>query len=361
MARPTRAVIDLTALAHNARLIRSLAKSRRVMAAVKANAYGHGVLSCARVLAPHVDALAVAFLDEAHTLREAGIDLPVLVLEGPMSRDEIGDFRQLDLWPVVHRAEQLRWLEQAAGGWPGQLWLKVDTGMHRLGLDIAELPAAIERAQKLAPNRVTLMSHLALASEPEHALSQRQLARWQGIIDAVDMPTSLLNSAAMLQTLDDSAHWVRPGYLFYGGVPDNLSTSLDLQPVMRLESAVIAVRQIAVDENVGYGGRWRAVRDSRIATIPIGYADGYPRSARDGTPVKVGSAIVPLAGRVSMDMITVDITDHPSADVGTPVLLWGATPTIDQVADMADTIGYELTTRITQRVPRCEIAAHDRA
>jgi alanine racemase len=354
MARPTSVVIDLPALSHNAAILRKIARSRRLMAVVKANAYGHGIIPCAKTLSPSVDALAVAFLDEAQTLRESGVDKPILVLEGPLAEDEIDAFLRWQLWPVIHRGEQLQWFERGHKP-PAAIWLKVDTGMHRLGIDIASADTMIERAQRLCPEGVTLMSHLATAGDLSDPIAQKQLARWQRLTMDRDLPTSLLNSASALQSGADESHWLRPGYLFYGCHPDGLGYDLDLRPVMQLESEVIAVRDIARGETVGYGGRWRAERDSRIATIPVGYGDGYPRAAIDGTPVKVGDQIVPLAGRVSMDMITVDVTDHPDLTIGAPVVLWGNSPSVDAVADAAGTIGYELTSQVTGRVPRREL------
>lgn len=350
MTRPTRAVIDLEALSHNATLLRKLAGSRRLMAVVKADAYGHGLVDCARTLSPRVDAFAVAFLDEAVVLRQAGLGDRILVLEGPMDVAEADSFAELGLWPVVHRAEQLSWFEQSPTGTPEGLWLKVDTGLHRLGLEIDTLSELVSRAESMAP--VTLMSHLACAGDVDDPLSQTQMRRWQAATERFDLPTSLLNSASSLLADNDESQWLRPGYLFYGGQPDGLGSDLGFRPVMRLTSAVIAVRSIAAGERVGYGGRWLAQRDSRIATLPIGYADGYPRAARDGTPVLVGGHKVPLAGRVSMDMMTVDVTEHPDIQVGAPAQLWGDTPGVDEVATHAGTIGYELTSQVTARVPR---------
>jgi alanine racemase len=352
MTRPTRARIDLQALAHNATVLRSLARQRRLMAVVKADAYGHGIDACARTLAPLVDALAVAFVEEALPLRAAGIDLPILVLEGPLHKEEADLFADHSLWSVIHRPAQLQWFESCQRGPAAGLWLKVDTGMHRLGLEMEAIPELIRRATSLTPGNVTLMSHLATAGDLQHPVAQRQLARWQNLIDQFDLQTSLLNSAATLLTENDDSHWLRPGYLFYGGLPDDLGGDLGLRPVMSLESQVIAVRCIAKGESVGYGGRWQATRDSRIATVAIGYGDGYPRSAADGTPVVIAGRSLPLAGRVSMDMITVDVTEAPEVEVGSPVTLWGADPGVDAVAKAAGTIGYELTSQITRRVPR---------
>ena len=360
MARPTCVTIDLRALAHNATVLRGLARGRQLMAVIKANAYGHGMVSCAQTLEPLVDAMAVAFFEEALALREAGIERPILVLEGPLAAEEITEFVRWQLWPVIHRAEQLDWFEQASSAQPAALWLKIDTGMHRLGIDLDHAAAVIERARRLCPGGITLMSHLATAGDLANPIAVRQLARWQQVTASCDLPTSLLNSASTLLSdkalghIDDS-QWLRPGYLLYGCYPDGLGHDLDLRPVMQLSSEVIAVREIARGETVGYGGRWVAERDSRIATIPVGYGDGYPRAAADGTPVKIGEHVLPLAGRVSMDMITVDITDHPGLSTGAPVVLWGETPSVDAVAEAASTIGYELTSQITQRVQRREL------
>ena len=357
MPRPSQFSIDLDALAHNVDELSRLAGSRRKMAVVKANAYGHGALACARVLEHSVDAFAVAITEEAIELREAGIDKPILVLQGPHSSDDLDIISAHSLWPAVSNHHQLTWLI-AQTNKPDQVWLKVDTGMHRLGFDpndVADARSALHTAGILD---TTLMSHLADAEDAESALTYRQTARWSDVLNVLndgaesDKQASFSNSASTVGELFPAESWVRLGYSLYGGSLIDLPAGLQLRPVMTFTSKVAATRWIEPGETVGYGGRWVAHRRSRIATIPVGYGDGYPRAAADGTPIGTPYGTVPLAGKVSMDMITADVTDIPNIDFGTEVTLWGGTPSLDEVASHCDTIGYELCTRITGRTPR---------
>ena len=357
MPRPSQFSIDLDALAHNVDALSRLAGSRRKMAVVKANAYGHGALACARVLEHSVDAFAVAITEEAIELREAGIDKPILVLQGPHSSDDLDIISAHSLWPAVSNHHQLTWLIAQINK-PDQVWLKVDTGMHRLGfdpIDVADARSALHTAGILD---TTLMSHLADAEDAESALTYRQTARWSDVLNVLndgaesDKQASFSNSASTVGELFPAESWVRLGYSLYGGSLIDLPAGLQLRPVMTFTSKVAATRWIEPGETVGYGGRWMAHRRSRIATIPVGYGDGYPRAAADGTPIGTPYGTVPLAGKVSMDMITADVTDIPNIDFGTEVTLWGGTPSVDEVASYCDTIGYELCTRITGRIPR---------
>ena len=357
MPRPSQFSIDLDALAHNVDALSRLAGSRRKMAVVKANAYGHGALACARVLEHSVDAFAVAITEEAIELREAGIDKPILVLQGPHSSDDLDIISAHSLWPAVSNHHQLTWLIAQINK-PDQVWLKVDTGMHRLGfdpIDVADARSALHTAGILD---TTLMSHLADAEDAESALTYRQTARWSDVLNVLndgaesDKQASFSNSASTVGELFPAESWVRLGYSLYGGSLIDLPAGLQLRPVMTFTSKVAATRWIEPGETVGYGGRWMAHRRSRIATIPVGYGDGYPRAAADGTPIGTPYGTVPLAGKVSMDMITADVTDIPNIDFGTEVTLWGGTPSVDEVASHCDTIGYELCTRITGRIPR---------
>ena len=352
MPRPSLVRIDLDALAHNAILTRQLAGHRKIMAAVKADAYGHGAIACARILNPHVDALAVAFVEEAVILRAAGINVPILVLDGPFDDNDVAQMRQHNLWTVVHNFTQINLLRDAQLDDLPPIWLKLDTGMHRLGLAPQEFAQALSALHQLGAVDITLMSHLASAETAGDHVSQRQLQRWQKAIMQFDGPTSLGNSAALINNLERDTDWLRPGYMLYGGNPKGVGETLGLRPVMYFESRIMALRDITVGEIVGYGGRWRAQRNSRIATIPVGYADGYPRHAKDGTPVAIAGAIAPLAGCVSMDMLTVDVTDLDDVHIGDLVTLWGASPGLDAVATHADTIGYELSCRMPNRLPR---------
>lgn len=357
MSRPSHFSIDLDALTHNFKALSRVAGSRRKMAVVKANAYGHGALACAQVLEASVDAFAVAVTEEAIELRDAGIAKPILVLQGPHSPDDLTAMTANSLWPAISNHHQLTWLI-AQTDKPDQVWLKIDTGMHRLGFDPRDVADAKSALHSAGIRNITLMSHLADAEDAESALTHRQTARWSDVLNAVndgaesDEQASFSNSASTVGELSPAESWVRLGYSLYGGSLIDLPSSLHLRPVMTFASKVAATRWIEPGETVGYGGRWVAHRRSRIATIPVGYGDGYPRAAADGTPIGTPYGTVPLAGKVSMDMITADVTDIPDIDFGTEVTLWGSAPSLDEVAAHCDTIGYELCTRITGRTPR---------
>ena len=357
MPRPSQFSIDLDALAHNVDALSRLAGSRQKMAVVKANAYGHGAVACARALEMSVDAFAVAITEEAIELRDAGIDKPILVLQGPHSSDDLDIISAHSLWPAVSNQHQLTWLI-AQTNKPDQVWLKVDTGMHRLGFDPSDLFDVRAALCAAGIRNTTLMSHLADAEDAESDLTHRQAARWDEVLKVQndwvegDKQASFSNSASTVGALLPPESWVRLGYSLYGGSLIDLPAGLQLRPVMTFTSKVAATRWIEPGETVGYGGRWVAQKRSRIATIPVGYGDGYPRAAADGTPIGTPYGTVPLAGKVSMDMITADVTDIPNIDFGTEVTLWGGTPSVDEVASHCDTIGYELCTRITGRIPR---------
>ena len=350
MSRPTQFTIDLQALCDNARTLKGLAGPRSSMAVVKADAYGHGAVPCARALSGLVDAFAVAITEEAIALREAGIELPILVLQGPHSREDTQVMSSAALWPAISGAHQIDWLEQSGAQFE-QIWVKCDTGMHRLGFMPHEIASAESRLTPHSTDDIVLMSHFADAEAPDSALTERQLTRWIQL-NGASSSGSFSNSAATTGQIDAQESWIRLGYSLYGGSMVALPDGYSLKPVMQFESRIASVRWIDAGESVGYGGRWVARRRSRIATIPVGYGDGYPRAARDGTPIGTQQGTVLLAGKVSMDMVTADITDLPTLDVGSPVTLWGDSPCIDEVAGHCDTIGYELCTRITQRTPR---------
>ena len=350
MSRPTQFTIDLQALCENARMLKGLAGPRNSMAVVKADAYGHGAVPCARALSGLVDAFAVAITEEAIALREAGIEVPILVLQGPHSQEDAQVMSSAALWPAISGAHQIDRLEQSGAQFE-QIWVKCDTGMHRLGFMPHEIASAESRLTPHSANDIVLMSHFADAEAPDSALTERQLTRWIQL-NGASSSGSFSNSAATTGQIDAQESWIRLGYSLYGGSMVALPDGYSLKPVMHFESRIASVRWIDAGESVGYGGRWVARRRSRIATIPVGYGDGYPRAARDGTPIGTQQGTVLLAGKVSMDMVTADITDLPALDVGSPVTLWGDSPCIDEVAGHCDTIGYELCTRITQRTPR---------
>ena len=359
MARPNQARLDLEALRHNVSVARALAPQSKLMAVVKANAYGHGAVTIAHALHSNVDAFAVASIEEASALRDADITRPILLLEGLFEASELGIAAQLDVWLSIDREQHLQWLEDSALDKPIGCWLKVDTGMNRLGAAPAE---ALQYYQRLmstrnAADNIVTYTHLASADDVHNQQTQRQLATFDNF--AFSTARSAANSAALLAWPQTHYDWIRPGYMLYGNSPmaHDHPNAQALQPVMTLASKVIALRDVAVGESVGYGGTWVAQRPSVIATVTIGYGDGYPRNARNGTPVLANGQRATLAGRVSMDMITIDVTDLENIQCGTEVILWGTDLPLGEVARWANTIGYELTTRMPQRTPRVVVNA----
>lgn len=349
--RPARAVIDLTALQHNYRLAR-LHSPGRALAVVKANAYGHGAVACAHALAADADGFAVACIEEALELRAAGIRLPIVLLEGFFHPDELQLCVEHDLWPVIHAVWQLEQLEQAQLKRPLQCWLKLDSGMHRVGFFPHEYAAVWQRL-RASTNvaEIVMMTHLARADEEGREHTRQQLQAFDTATRGLPGLRSLSNSAATLGWPEMASDWTRPGLMLYGSSPFVEVKETALQSVMSLESQVIAVRELPAGEAVGYGARYTTSGPTRIGVVALGYADGYPRHAGNGTPLLVAGQRVALAGRVSMDMLTVDLTAVPQADVGSPVVAWGRELPVAEVAAHADTVAYTLLTAV-QRVRR---------
>src|SRR5690554_232331 len=352
--RPALVSIDLAALQHNYRLAKQHVPGR-ALAVIKADAYGHGVVACARALAADADGFAVSCMEEALQLREAGIVQPIVLLEGIFSADEIELCFQHQLWPVIHASWQIDFLElhQAANHQQLPCWLKLDSGMHRVGFSPDELAGACQRLQRctqLKPQ--VLITHLARADEGYNQATAGQINRATAMAVQLGLQLSLGNSAAVVGWPGLPGSWSRPGIMLYGAnpllAPHPLSSQLE--PVMTLESEIISVRELPAGEAVGYGGRFVTRARSRIGVVALGYADGYPRHATDGTPVLVDGGRATLAGRVSMDMLAVDLSDIPAARVGSKVELWGKNLSADEVARHADTISYCLFTAI-KRIP----------
>ncbi|KGE04909.1 alanine racemase [Pseudohaliea rubra] len=353
--RPTRARIELARLRANAALAAEKAPDSRLMAVLKADGYGHGAVAVAQALAATADAFAVATLDEAVTLREAGIRQPVLLLEGPFEPSELEEIQARELTVTITGPEQLAWVEAARLRGPVACWLKLDTGMHRLGLDPARAREAWERLDASAnADLQAACTHFARAEELDRPETGRQLERFLAATRDLPLALSAANSPAVLARPETHLDWIRPGYLLYGDtpLPREHPAGAGLAAVMQFESAVIAVREIPAGDAVGYGGSWVAERPSRIATIAAGYGDGYPRTTANGTPVLVKGRRAPLAGRVSMDMLTVDVTDLPPVQVGDPVRLWGDDLPVGEVARGSGTTGYELLAGMPARTPR---------
>ncbi len=359
MTRPSHALIDLAALKANYRLADNLSKqgsaSAQTLAVVKANAYGHGAAAVAAALEPLAPVLAVACCDEAVALREAGIVKPLLVLEGLLSDDEIALCAACDFWPMISDIGQVDAILAARLDRPLTAWIKVDTGMHRLGIQPGELAAQYQRLRDSGKAiGIVAATHLASADELDNPFTTTQIARLDAVARPLELPLSIANSPALLAWSTARAEWNRPGFMLYGNSPfDQPHAVADrLQPVMTFSSQVMALRRLASGETVGYGETWRAPRPSLIATIPVGYGDGYPRTAANGTPVLVNGQRGSLAGRVSMDLITVDVTDCGPVRVGDTVELWGRGLAVNEVARCAATSPYELPTRMPARLRR---------
>jgi len=352
MTRPARARIDLQALQHNFERVRQCAPHSRIMAVLKSHAYGHGLINAARAL-PGADAFGIVTLDEAIALREAGFDRRIVMLEGLYAADETGLAVGYRIDVVVHAIEQLGFIEAAPAGRSLDVWLKIDTGMHRLGFDPVVVPAVVERLRRSGRVReIRYLSHLCCADDTSADHTPRQQRVFLEALRGLEGERSLANSAAVLGWPDTHLDWVRPGVMLYGSSPLlNVSADeLDLRPVMTLGTRLIAVAHRGEGDAVGYGAAWRCPEPMTVGVAAIGYGDGYPRHAPSGTPVLVNGRRAALAGRVSMDMIGIDLRGHPEARVGDPVILWGEGLPVDDVAAAAGTISYELFCSVTSRV-----------
>ncbi len=349
MARATQAIINLHALRENYQLAKKSAANSRAYAVVKANAYGHGVLAVANALTSMADGFAVACVEEAVELRQGGILLPVLVLEGAMDEQECQIALDLDLELVVHQQQQVNWLQGKSGSL--RVWIKVDSGMHRLGFAGPQVPAVASDLRNLeCVSQVQLMSHFACADQEGHAFNDHQMQQMQ-ILSPMKLPWSMSNSAAILSIPEAHGDLVRPGLMLFGASPiqGRDASELQLSHVMTLQSNVIALHTVMAGESVGYGQAFVAKKDTTIAVVAIGYGDGYPRSARPGTPVVIAGQKCPLVGRVSMDMITVDVSQC-QVKLGDTATLWGMGLSVDEVAKFCGTLSYELLCQLTQRV-----------
>ena len=358
MTRPIRATIDLSALRGNFAIARQRGEGAALWAVIKANAYGHGLLRTAEALDDLADGYALLDIGDAIALREAGFRQPILLLEGFFDADELPLLAEHGLTAVVHSLEQVEMLASTALPARLPVYLKLNSGMNRLGLSAEEFHAALtalETSRNISG--ITLMTHFADA-DLERGIAW-QMARFEAATEGCDHPVSLANSAALLRHPGARRGWARTGIMLYGSSPfpqDESAEALGLRPVMTLSSRLVAVQELAAGERVGYGGIFTAERPMRIGIAACGYADGYPRHAPTGTPVLVEGRRTRTVGRVSMDMITVDLTPVPEAGLGAEVTLWGRGPNgsllpIDEVARSAGTVGYELMCALAPRVP----------
>jgi len=360
LIRLLRALIDTAALRHNLGTIRAYAPGSKVMAVVKANAYGHGLVSTALALAD-ADSFAVARLEEGIALRAAGVRTPIVLLEGVFSAEQLAEAAHHRFELVVHDPLQLKLLEAHREAQRFIVWIKMDTGMNRLGFRPEAFGPALTRLRALTVPALELraMTHLARADERDEPMTREQIAKFEatladaGLTGPQRLATSIGNSAGTLGWPAAHGDWVRPGLALYGVSPFGNETAEKhgLKPVMTLETTVVTVRDVKRGETVGYAGAWRAERESSIAILAAGYGDGLPRHLDNGTPVLIAGARYPLVGRVSMDMIAVDVTGAPKVVTGNKAIVWGAGLPVEEVAKHADTIPYELLCGVSQRVP----------
>ena len=353
MTRAAEARIDLSALQSNLQRVRSAAPSSKIMAVIKANGYGHGMTRVARALAT-ADAFGVACIEEAVLLRDAGITQPILLLEGFYDTAELDPVCEYKLSVVVHQPYQIDILENSTVSAPVHVWVKIDSGMHRLGFDAQHVAHAYRRLQACSKvaKPLRLMTHLADADNRHEDVTRRQVDCFNATVSGYKDERSIANSAAIIAWPQTHVEWVRPGIMLYGISPfsDSIGIAEDLHPVMSFTSKLIAINKFKKGDRIGYGGEWECPEDMTVGVVAVGYGDGYPRGVSSGTPVVINGQRIPVVGRVSMDMITVDLRGMTSARVGETVTLWGNDLPVEEIAKCADTIPYELVCRVTQRV-----------
>ncbi len=361
------AIISRQALVNNIKQVKKLAANTKIVAVLKANAYGHGLARIAQLITQQetsIDAFGVARIDEALALRAAGIVQPIVLLEGVFSAQDLAIVAVNDLQIVIHNQQQLEAVLHAT---PQQLlekklkvWLKIDTGMHRLGINPQDFNTFYQQLKQSAnvANNIVLMSHLACADDKANNATEKQLALFSQITAGVNEAKSCANSAGICLWPQSHCDWVRPGLMLYGVSPlsyhegafQQRQPQLNLQPVMTLQASLIAIKKIKAGDFVGYGNNWQANKDTKLGIIAIGYGDGYPRHAENGTPILLNNRIVPLVGRVSMDMISVDLGDQSHDKLGDVATLWGDGLPVEIIAHYASTIPYELLCNIKPRV-----------
>ena len=348
------AEINLQALAHNLAQVRQFAPHSKIMAVLKANAYGHGLVKIAQHLNA-ADAFAVARIDEALALRAGGLTKPIVLLEGFFHQDDLPILLANNFQTIIHDENQLAALEKAQLGAPINCWLKINTGMHRLGIAATQFDDFYQRlrATNNAKNDINLMTHFSCADDISDSKTAQQISLFDSLVTGKQQAHCLANSAGIIAWPAGHGDWVRPGLMLYGVSPmlNCTGEQHNLKPVMRLTTKVIAIRDVEAQQCVGYGGRWQSAKATKLAVVAMGYGDGYPRHAKHGTPVVIGNKRYGIAGNVSMDMISVDIGDNSdNIKVGDEVVMWGPELPVEEIAHCATTIPYELLCNITPRV-----------
>lgn len=351
-----RAEISAQALKNNLARLRQIAPNSSVMAVVKANGYGHGLMNVANCLT-EADGFGLARLEEALALRAGGVKAKLVLLEGFFRQVDLMTLVEHDIDTVVHNEVQLEMLENSSLAKPVTVWLKLDSGMHRLGFTPEQFTNVYARL-KACPHvakPIHIMSHFACADEPDNPMTAEQLAVFEALTKNLPGYRTVANSAGTLYWPDSQADWIRPGIALYGVSPvmGDLGRNHGLEPAMELVSQLIAVRDHKAGGSVGYGCFWHAKKDTRLGVVAIGYGDGYPRNAPEGTPVWINGRRVPVVGRVSMDMLTVDLGEDAKDCIGDDAILWGKALPVEEVAEHIGTIAYELVTKLTPRVAVC--------
>lgn len=352
MTRPILATIHSSALQHNYQQVKNRTPNSRAFAVIKANAYGHGLLRVAQAL-NNADGYALLEMEQAILLRSQGFEQPILLLEGVFSAEQLKLCAQYRLSIAIHDVLHLAWLQQTLLERPLHIYLKLNTGMNRLGFAAEQAPELVQKLQSIANvASVSLMMHFATADEADKGIDW-QLTRFRRATEGLNLPVTLANSAALIDHPEIAGDWVRPGLMLYGASPfvERSAADLGLQAAMSLTSSIIGTQTLAVGDRVGYGATFCAEKPMRIGIVACGYADGYPRHAPTGTPVWVHGQRSRLVGRISMDMLAIDLSGIDHATLGSPVELWGKHLSIDEVANAAGTISYELMCAIAQRVP----------
>ncbi|MFW0079050.1 MAG: alanine racemase [Coxiella endosymbiont of Haemaphysalis qinghaiensis] len=347
------ATIDLQALKYNFSRVKEIVPQSFVLAMIKSNGYGHGLVRVAKTLTL-ANAFGVACIDEALILRENGITTPIVVVCGFGDETELNEFTQHNLVAVIHHSHQVSLLEKNKTSSPLQVWLKVDTGMHRLGFSLEKATSAYNRLSAClsVQKPIGLMTHLADADNKDRSFTERQINQFMKIAKNRDVKKSVVNSAGLLAYPTAFFDWIRPGIMLYGVSPFSWKTGMrqNLKPVMTLSAKIIAIKNCRPGDVIGYGCTWRSSENTLIGIVSIGYGDGYPRHAPSGTPTLLHGKICPLIGRVSMNMMAINLRHELDAKIGDRVILWGNGLPVERIAEQAGTIGYELLCRISQRV-----------
>ena len=354
MSRLAIATLSKENLLHNFEVIRKRSGGREVMAMIKANAYGHGLRSTAMRLDDYVYSFGVASVDEALALRKVGIKKPITLMSGAFEPEDINLASENNFQLIFHEKTQLEWLDKAEITTPVKIWFKIDTGMGRLGFSLdeaEEIYAKLKNHPKVI-KPIGIISHIACADENNNSLNQVQLDNFRNFIKDKKGPKSLVNSAGVFNFADDLYDIVRPGLALYGISPliGKTANELDLKPVMTLQTKLVAVSNHKKGSSIGYGSRFICPEDMQVGVIAMGYGDGYPRTAKDGTPVLVNDKKCKLVGRVSMDMLTIDLRDCKQAKVGDPVILWGEGLPIEEIAQYTNNIPYDIICGVQHRV-----------